>query len=66
MVEKIDNKGLYAMKQLAKDVLIESDSIECTRIEKDILRTSHHPFLVGLEYVFQTSASIYFVMKYYK
>eukprot|EP00826_Nyctotherus_ovalis_P038145 TRINITY_DN355_c0_g1_i1.p1 TRINITY_DN355_c0_g1~~TRINITY_DN355_c0_g1_i1.p1 ORF type:complete len:278 (+),score=84.75 TRINITY_DN355_c0_g1_i1:116-949(+) len=26
----------------------------------------HHPFLVGLDYVFQTPINIYFVMKYYK
>ena len=66
MVEKVDTGNLYAMKQLRKDAIIKSDSIACTRLEKEILKRSHYPFLVGLEYVFQTPVNIYFVMKFYR
>ena len=66
MVEKIDNGQLYAMKQLRKDVIIKSESIVCARLEKEVMKQSHHPFLVGLDYVFQTPVSIYLVMKFYR
>ncbi len=54
------------MKQLRKDMIIRSDSLGCTRLERDILRRSRYPFLVGLDYVFQTPVNVYFVMKFYR
>lgn len=66
LVEKHDNRRLYAMKQLRKDVIIKNDALICTKLEKEVLKMAHHPFLVGLDYVFQTTTNIYFVMKYYK
>lgn len=33
-------------------------------LEKDILQKADHPFLVGMEYVFQTDLKIFFVMKF--
>ena len=56
--------SLYAMKVIRKDVLIDSDQIRATRIEKEILKSVNHPFLVSMEYVFQTKDRIYFVMKF--
>ena len=52
------------MKVIRKDVLIEYDQIESTLLEKDILQKADHPFLVGMEYVFQTEMKIFFVMKF--
>ena len=66
LVEKKDSKLLYAMKQLRKDIIIKTDALICTKLEKEVLKMAHHPFLVGLDYVFQTPTSIYFVMKYFK
>ena len=66
MVEKVDNGLIYAMKQLRKDVIIKSDSLVCAKLEKEVLKRSHHPFLVGLDYVFQSPVNIYFVMKFYR
>jgi len=66
LVEKIDTKTLYAMKQLRKDMIIKSDALVCAKLEKEILKRSHHPFLVGLEFAFQSPISIYFVMKFYQ
>ena len=66
LAEKLDNGCLYAMKQLRKDVILKNGSIACTKLEKEILKRTHYPFLVGLEYAFQTSTNIYFVMKFYR
>ena len=46
------NGEVYAMKSLRKDVIIEFDQVESTRLEKDILLQADHPFLVGMSYVF--------------
>lgn len=43
---------VYAMKTLRKDVILEYDQLESTLLEKEILEKCHHPFLVGLDYVF--------------
>jgi hypothetical protein len=42
------------MKSLRKDVIIEYDQVESTKLEKNILMQADHPFLVGMNYVFQT------------
>jgi serum/glucocorticoid-regulated kinase 2 len=52
------------MKSLRKDVILDYDQIESTLLEKDILMKADHPFLVGMEYVFQTDQKIFFVMKF--
>ena len=52
------------MKELRKDVLIDTDQIENTRIEKEIMKNANHPFLLNLEFVFQTPGKIFFVMKF--
>ncbi len=65
-MECINDNKLYAMKQLRKDGLIKQEAIECTRVEKHVLQKSHSPFLVSLDYVFQTPVNLYFVMKFYR
>ena len=52
------------MKSLRKDVILDYEQIESTLLEKDILQQADHPFLVGMEYVFQTDTKIFFVMKF--
>lgn len=52
------------MKSLRKDVILDYDQIESTLLEKEILLKADHPFLVGMEYVFQTPEKIFFVMKF--
>lgn len=64
MVEHVITKELYAMKTLKKDILIDQDQIENTLLEKEILQDLEHPFLVGLEYCFQTDDRIYFIMPF--
>ena len=52
------------MKSLRKDVILEFDQVESTMLEKKILQKADHPFLVGMEYVFQSKERLYFIMKF--
>jgi len=64
LVQKKNSGEVFAMKSLRKDVIIEYDQVESTKLEKDILLKADHPFLVGMSYVFQTDQKIFFVMRF--
>lgn len=64
LVQKKDDQKLYAMKSLRKDVILENDQVESTKLEKDILLKAKHPFFVKMAYIFQTEQKIYFVMNF--
>ena len=64
LVQKNDDKSVYAMKCLRKDKILDYDQVESTLLEKEILQKADHPFLVGMEYVFQTDARLFFIMKF--
>lgn len=66
LVEYLPTKELYAMKSLKKDVLIDQEQIENTLLEKKILESLEHPFLVSLVFCFQTEERIYFIMQFLK
>jgi len=57
---------LYAIKSLRKDVLVEAGQIENVKLEKEILLACNHPFLAGMEYVFQNDTRLYFVIEFLK
>ena len=57
---------LYAMKCIRKDIIIENEQMDNIQLEKDILYTIDHPFLVNMEYVFQNEFRIYFLMHFVK
>ena len=44
--------------------MIEYDQIASTALEKDILFEADHPFLCGMESLFQSEARLYFVMPF--
>ena len=66
LVEKKDNKEIYAIKSLRKEEIIDKDQIEHTKTEKMILEHVNHPFLCNLAYAFQTPEKIFFVMNFMK
>lgn len=66
MVEYLKTKEIYAMKCIKKDLLIDQNQIEYTLLEKKILESLDHPFLVGSIFSFQTEERIYFVMPFLK
>ena len=54
----------YAIKAIRKDLLIRDDLVKNAAEERDILLSCDHPFLCGMEYVFQTSLRLYFIMPF--
>jgi serine/threonine protein kinase len=53
LVELTTHPGkLYAMKCIRKDIIIENEQMDNIQLEKNILYTIDHPFLVNMEYVF--------------
>lgn len=64
--KKTGNKGLYAMKIIKKQHIIDSNQLEHTKAEKMILSHIDHPFLVSLQYAFQTDEKLYFIMEFMK
>ena len=62
--KKTGSRGLFAMKVLKKQHIIESNQLEHTKAEKIILSHANHPFLVSLQYAFQTEEKLYFVMEF--
>lgn len=52
------------MKRIRKDILIQKGQIDNTYNERDILLKTEHPFLLGMDYVFQNEARIYFFLEF--
>ncbi|EGD72478.1 AGC/PKC/ETA protein kinase [Salpingoeca rosetta] len=59
------SKGIFAVKLLKKDVLVEDDDVECAIAEKRVLSLSHqHPFLTCMHCCFQTASNLFYVMEF--
>lgn len=46
--------------------MLDFKQVKNTKLEKDILFSCDHPFLVGMDYLFQTPERLYFVMPFIK
>lgn len=66
LVEQKGSNKLFAMKCIRKDIIIDNEQFENIKLEKDILFNIDHPFIVNMEYIFQSDARIYFIMKFIK
>lgn len=66
LAQKKDTKKIYAIKVLVKKHIIDQDQLDHTKAEKMILTHVNHPFLVGLDYAFQTDEKLYFVLQFMK
>ena len=64
LAELKQNQILYAIKSIRKDVLLEYDQVNNTKLEKDILFSCDHPVLVGMDYLFQSQLRLYFIMPF--
>ena len=58
------NDKFFAMKCIRKDVVIEHDSLDSLDVERIILLQVNHPFIIGMDYVFQKAYRIYFIMDF--
>lgn len=64
LVKFKQNGKVYAMKSMSKKLLAESDQLEQTLTEKDILLRADHPFLLGARFTFQSPTKIFLVTEY--
>ena len=64
LVRQKKKKTLHAMKCIRKDVVIEHESVQSLAVEKLILLQVNHPFIIGMDYVFQKAYRIYFIMDF--
>jgi len=63
-VKKKDDGKIYAMKVLRKDTIIARKQVTHTKAEKNILMKIQHPFIVNLNYAFQTKDKLYMILDY--
>jgi hypothetical protein len=59
-------ESYFAIKCISKDLLLQKDLIEKVKLEKLIMLSVDHPFIVQMHYVYQKNYRIYFVMDYIK
>ena len=64
LVEKKDDKNIYAMKILKKKAMIKRNQVNHIKTERKIMELIDHPFIVKLIYAFQTPQKLYMVMDY--
>jgi serine/threonine protein kinase len=64
LVQKKSDQKLYAMKILAKDMILKRKQVGRTQSENRILRKIDHPYLVGMKYAFQAETKLYLVLDY--
>lgn len=53
LVEKMDTGSRYAMKVIKKTHIIEKNTVDGTKAERDVLVALNHPFIVKLRFAFQ-------------
>mmetsp|Transcript_30363 Transcript_30363/g.34501 ORF Transcript_30363/g.34501 Transcript_30363/m.34501 type:complete len:377 (+) Transcript_30363:45-1175(+) len=64
LVQKKDNRKLYAMKILKKEAIAARNQMDHTKTERYILETVHFPFIVNLKFAFQTADKLYLVTEF--
>lgn len=64
LVEKIDVKKLYAMKVLSKDKIMGNNLVKYASAERNVLSITNHPFIVHLNFAFQTEEKLFLILDY--
>lgn len=54
------------MKSMHKEQISEQEIGEHTKLEKDILIMANNPFLMDMEYVFNTRSKVIYIMKFFR
>jgi serine/threonine protein kinase len=60
-----ETKKLYAMKVLSKDQVMNKNLRRYALTERNVMSVINHPFMVKLNYAFQSSTKLFLVMDYY-
>ena len=64
LTRKSDTQKLYAMKVLEKDKIIGQNLILYALTERNVLSFMHHPFIVSLNFAFQTAEKLFLILDY--
>ncbi len=64
LVRKKTNDKFYAMKVLKKKALKAQNLIRYAKTERNVLSITKHPFMVGLNYAFQTCEKLFLLLDY--
>lgn len=62
--EETGDVNYYAMKVLDKGILKQKDYFSYIKLERQILMTLNHPFILKLHYSFQCKANLYLMLDY--
>ena len=66
LVEKLPEGLLYAMKILHKRKIMGQNLVRYARTERDVLSYFSHPFIVSIQYAFQTpEKKLYMILEYW-
>ena len=60
---KTDN-NIYALKTIKKSKLKDSKHVEHIKLERKILESIEHPFIISLKFAFQTTTKLYMAMEF--
>ena len=63
-VVNLNNKKIYAMKVIRKDIVLANEMVDSIHLEKLILEKIDFPFIIRMEYVYTDDARIYFIMDF--
>lgn len=64
LVEKKNTKNLYAMKVLEKDKIMKQNLIKYALTERNVLSVTNHPFIVKMNFAFQTDQKLFIILDY--
>jgi len=64
LVQKPSTNKFFAMKVLQKDKLMGQNLVKYARTERNVLSYTKHPFIVGLNYAFQTKSKLFLILDY--
>ena len=64
LVQKITTKILYAMKVLSKDRIMGQNLMKYAMAERNVLSLTNHPFIVKLNFAFQTTHKLFLILDY--
>lgn len=64
LVQKINTEEKFAMKVLRKERIMGQNLLKYALAERNVLSLSHHPFIVKLNYAFQTSTKLFLILEY--
>ena len=64
LVQNKNTKENYAMKVLRKERIMNQNLLKYVMAERNVLGISNHPFIVKLNYAFQTPSILFLILEY--